>query len=199
MPWSNEGGGGGPWGSPGGQSPWGGGRGGGGGGGGGGGTPDIQTMLATVDAEGATFVVSKGESGGGGGGGGGGGQAAIVLDPNAPLGFSEDIYPILMSVADGGDGCVSCHNAQHILPFTGTPEETLALLNADAVDPAGVPRINLAEPELSPFVTNPTYEPIPDHPNAFWTTNSNHYLGVVAWITQGAALLRADAVLPVDE
>jgi len=45
MPWNNQGGGGGPWGSPGGQNPWG--RGGGGSGGGGGGQqpPDFEDMI----------------------------------------------------------------------------------------------------------------------------------------------------------
>ena len=169
----------------------------GGGGGGGGGDGGIQLVQATVVADGATFVNTAGAAGEGGGGGGGGGQAAIVLDPNSPLGFTEDIHPVLMAVADGGDGCVSCHDANHILPFTGTPEEVLARLNEEAVDPAGVLRINLLEPALSPFVMNPVYEAIPNHPNAFWTVNSNHYIGIIAWITQGAALLRADAVLPI--
>ncbi len=170
---------------------------GGGGGGGGGGNGGIQTVLVTVLADGASFALSS--TGGGGGGGGGGGNAAIVLDPNAPLGFTEDIYPILQTIADGGDGCATCHNAQHPLSFIGTPEETLVLLNADAIDPAGVPRIDLLNPADSPFVTNPVFEPVPNHPNAFWTVNSNHYIGSVAWITQGAALLRADAVLPPPE
>jgi hypothetical protein len=168
----------------------------GGGGGGGGGDGGIQTVSATVLADGATFVNPASEAGGGGGGGGRGGQAAIVLDPNSPLGFTEDIYPVLMTVAEGGDGCVSCHNEAHILPFTGTPEETLALLNLEAVDPLGTLRIDLVNPELSAFLTNPVYEAIPNHPNAFWTVNSNHYQGIMAWIVQGAALLRADAVLP---
>lgn len=169
----------------------------GGGGGGGGGDGGIQTVQATVTADGATFVNTAGEAGGGGGAGaGGGGQASIILDPNSPLGFTEDIYAVLIDVAKGGDGCVTCHDAAHILPFTGTPEETLALLNLEALDPVGVLRINLEVPELSPFVTNPVYEAIPNHPNAFWTVNSNHYRGIIAWIEQGAALLRADAVLP---
>ena len=170
----------------------------GGGGGGGGGDGDIQTVLVTVSADGATFAVSSAGAMGGGGGGGGGGTPAIVLDPNVQLGFTEDIYPLLQTVAMGGDGCATCHDALHILPFIGTPEETLALLNLDAIDPAGVPRINLLSPAESPFVMNPVYEAIPNHPNAFWTVNSNHYIGTVAWITQGAALLRADAVLPVE-
>jgi hypothetical protein len=168
----------------------------GGGGGGGGGNGGIQLVQATVLANGATFVNTAGAAGEGGGGGGGG-QAAIVLDPNSPLGFTEDILPVLMAVADGGDGCVSCHDAAHILPFTGTPAEVLARLNEGAVDPLGEIRINLLEPALSPFVMNPVYEAIPNHPNAFWTVNSNHYRGIIAWIEQGAALLRADAVLPI--
>lgn len=160
---------------------------------------EIQVVQATVLADGATFVNTAGGGGDVGGGGGGGGQANIVLDPNSPLGFTEDIYPVLMAVADGGDGCITCHNANHILPFTGTPAEVLARLNEEAIDPIGVLRINLIEPALSPFVTNPVYEAIPNHPNAFWTVNSNHYIGILAWITQGAALLRADAELPIPE
>jgi hypothetical protein len=153
-------------------------------------------VQVTVSTDGITFARSSGVGGGGGGGGGGGNAATIVLDPNAPLGFTEDIYPVLQQVVTGGDGCVGCHDAAHLLPFSGTPEDTLALLLLDAIDPAGVPRINLLVPAESPFVTNPVYEAIPNHPNAFWTVNSNHYIGILAWITQGAALLRADAVLP---
>jgi hypothetical protein len=171
--------------------------GGGGGGGGGGGDGGIQVVSATVIADGATFVNTAGAPGEGGGGGGGGGQALIVLDPDSPLGFTEDIYPVLMAVADGGDGCISCHDANHILPFTGTPEEVYLRLQGEAVDPLGTPYINLLEPALSPFVMNPVYEAIANHPNAFWTVNSNHYRGIIAWIVQGAALLRADAVLPL--
>ncbi len=168
---------------------------GGGGGGGGGGDGGIQTVAVTVGLNGVTFANSAGVASAGAGGGSGA-AATIVLDPNAPLGFTEDIYPILQTVATGGDGCVGCHDANHLLPFTGTPEETLALLLLDAIEPAGVPRINLLSPADSPFVTNPVYEAIPNHPNAFWTVNSNHYKGAIAWIAQGAALLRADAVLP---
>ncbi len=160
---------------------------------GGGGNGGIQVVQATVLANGATFVNTAGAAGEGGGGG----QAAIVLDPLSPLGFTEDIHPILMAVADGGDGCVSCHDAAHVLPYIGTPVEVLARLNEVAVDPVDVLRLNLLEPALSPFVMNPVYEAIPNHPNAFWTVNSNHYKGIIAWIEQGASIDRAGAVLPI--
>lgn len=148
-----------------------------------------QTIFIIVPPGGASFVLSSlnGE---------GRGAPTIVLDPNTKLGFTEDIYPLLQISASGGDGCAVCHDASHPLNYTAGPELTLAQLNMDAMDPVGVPRINMATPEDSPFVLNPVYEDVPNHPNVFWTVNANHYKGIVAWVKQGAALLREDAVLP---
>ncbi len=154
--------------------------------------PDLagtQTIFVIVPQEGASFVVSNIN-------GDGRGDPTLVLDPTSALGFVEDIYPILQTVARGGDGCATCHVSDFVLPLVGTAEETFALLQMDAVSPAGTPLINLSEPEASPFLQNPVYEDVPNHPNVFWTINSNHYQGIIAWITQGAALLREDAVLP---
>ncbi|MBL4633449.1 MAG: hypothetical protein JKY56_06245 [Kofleriaceae bacterium] len=147
-----------------------------------------QTIFIIVPAGGASFVLSSlnGE---------GRGAPTRVLDPTVKLGFTEDIYPILQISAVGGDGCAVCHDASHPLNYTAGPEATLALLQLDAMDPVE-PRLNMDSPEDSPFVLNPVYEDVPNHPNVFWTVNANHYKGIVAWIAQGAALLREDAVIP---
>lgn len=148
-----------------------------------------QTIFIIVPPGGASFVLSSlnGE---------GRGAPTIVLDPSTKLGFTEDIYPLLQISALGGDGCAVCHDASHALNYTGGPALTLDQLMLDAMDPVGSPRIDMIDPEQSPFVLNPVYEDVPNHPNVFWTVNANHYKGIVAWIRQGAALLREDAVLP---
>lgn len=148
-----------------------------------------QTIFVIVPEGGVSFVTSNLN-------GDGRGEPTIVLDPESPLGFTEDIHPILQTVARGGDGCATCHVADFFLPFVGNAETTLGLLEMDAVNPAGAPRINLDDPVSSPLLQNPVYEDVPNHPNVFWTINSNHYRGILAWINQGAPLLRADAVLP---
>jgi len=148
-----------------------------------------QTIFIIVPDDGASVVLSSlnGE---------GRGPPSRILDPNVKLGFTEDIYPTLQISSLGGDGCAVCHDASHPLNYTAGAEATLAQLNLDAMDPIGEPRINLSSPEDSPFVQNPVYEDVPNHPNVFWTVNANHYIGIVAWIRQGAPLLREDAVLP---
>ncbi len=148
-----------------------------------------QTIFVIVPEGGVSFVTSNLN-------GDGRGEPTIVLDPESPLGFTEDIHPILQTVARGGDGCATCHVADFFLPFVGNAETTLGLLQMDAVNPAGSPRISLSDPVSSPLLQNPVYEDVPNHPNVFWTINSNHYRGILAWINQGAPLLRADAVLP---
>ncbi len=149
----------------------------------------VQTIFAIVPPDGASFILSSIN-------GDGRGDPRIVLDPTVKIGFKEDIYPILQTVARGGDGCTACHDHTHPLSYIGTPEVTYELLKLDALDPVGEPLLNMGSPEQSPFLQNPVYEDVPNHPNVFWTVNSNHYKGIIAWIEQGAALLREDAVLP---
>lgn len=148
-----------------------------------------QNIFVIVPDGGVSFVTSNLN-------GDGRGDPTIVLDAESALGFTEDIHPILQTVARGGDGCATCHVADFFLPFVGDAESTLTLLQMDAVSPAGSPRIDLNNPVASPLLQNPVYEDVPNHPNVFWTVNSNHYRGILAWIEQGAPLLRADAVLP---
>ncbi|MCP4445245.1 MAG: hypothetical protein GY811_07875 [Myxococcales bacterium] len=148
-----------------------------------------QTIFVIVPDDGVSFVTSNLN-------GDGRGDPTIVLDAESALGYTEDIHPILQTVARGGDGCATCHVADFFLPFVGDAEATLALLQMDALSPAGTPRIDLSDPVASPLLQNPVYEDVPNHPNVFWTINSNHYRGILAWIEQGAPLLRADAVLP---
>jgi hypothetical protein len=134
----------------------------------------IDTMVTVSGPE--SFTLARTMNGGGGGGGAN----------NGAYDFMSDVYPILMTGAEGGVGCKNCHRAgglAALLPFDGTPANTHALVIADPTI------VDLINPIDSLLLTKPLYEDPPNHPNAtFASIDDPNYVIIMTWITQGAIL-----------
>lgn len=107
----------------------------------------------------------------------------LVLPTN--VSFKNQIFPIFSA-----RGCVACHTGGGIgkdlggLHLDGGSNLAYRELTTERV---GI-RINLAMPEMSLILTNPSREDPPDaHPNVTWTGPTDpDYLKILVWIREGA-------------
>lgn len=104
--------------------------------------------------------------------------------------FDSQVYPLFLSVTQGGLGCQGCHIAPTpagAMNLGGGPAMAFAQL-----DPVARPdgrRVNLADPAASLVLTNPLFNPsIPQtHPIiAFTSTQDPGYRTILTWIQEGA-------------
>lgn len=113
------------------------------------------------------------------------------LDPRG-IDFDSQIYPLFLTVAQGGLGCQGCHtNQAGVAPagglnLYGGPSAAYASL-----DPMAYPsRVDVAAPDRSLLLKRPLYEADgpQDHPIfAFASTEDPGYRLVRQWIMEGAA------------
>lgn len=111
-------------------------------------------------------------------------------DPGEPVDFDTQIYPLFLSVTQGGYGCLGCHtNADGAQPAAGFnlyggPADAYAALN-----PAMYPeRVNIMQPSMSLLLSKPLYEDngMQNHPiAAFISRTDEGYVLIQRWIRQG--------------
>ena len=122
-------------------------------------------------------------------------ESGIVAPPgNEPppvdVSFTNEVYPLFLTVDQGGYGCLGCHTNQGQTPagglnLYGGPAAAFAALN-----PAQYPnRVNLANPAASLVLTKPLYETdgVQNHPIfAFLSEQDPGYRTLYGWIQGGA-------------
>jgi hypothetical protein len=110
-----------------------------------------------------------------------GGQ--LVLPTN--VSFTTSIFPIFAA-----RGCVACHSGGGIGKDLGGLhlDGGANLAYRELVEERPGIRVNLAMPEKSLVLTNPSREDPPDrHPNVTWTGPTDpDYLKLLVWIREGA-------------
>ena len=122
--------------------------------------------------------------------------------PAPPVGgvdFDTQIYPLFLTVAEGGLGCIGCHTNQGGadpaggMNLYGGPAEAYASLDPNQYDQ----RVNTVNPDRSYLLVRPLYEPdgLQDHPIfAFTSPQDAAYRLILTWITEGG--LRNNVNLP---
>lgn len=105
--------------------------------------------------------------------------------------FDTQVYPLLLSVNEGGLGCTGCHtNLGGASPAGGMNLYGGPDVAYQSLDPVRYPgRVNVQSPEQSRLLTKPLYEAdgVQDHPIfAFLGTNDPQYQIVLSWIRDGA-------------
>lgn len=105
--------------------------------------------------------------------------------------FDTQVYPLLLSVFEGGLGCTGCHtNANGAAPAAGLNLYGGPAAAYAALDPASYPdRVNLDAPAESLLLTKPLYEVEgpQDHPIfAFLSSDDPQYQIIYNWIREGA-------------
>ena len=117
---------------------------------------------------------------------------APVPPPINGIDFDSQIYPLFLSVAEGGFGCVGCHTNQDDaqpaggMNLFGGPFEAYSSLN-----PAQYPlRVNVDSPGDSYLLVRPLYEAdgVQDHPIfAFTSPQEPGYQLIYNWIQEGGS------------
>lgn len=110
--------------------------------------------------------------------------------PGNNVDFDSQIYPLFLTVGQGGLGCQGCHTSEN----GATPSGALDLSGGPAnaytdLDPNNnSARVNTANPAASLLLTKPLFEAsgAQNHPIfAFASTNDPAYQLVLQWITEG--------------
>jgi hypothetical protein len=118
----------------------------------------------------------------------------VVQPPIAGVDFDTQVYPLFLTVPQGGLGCQGCHSGA--TPAAGmdlvTPEVAYASL-----DPATYPmRVNVSDPDASLVLSKPLYEAEgpQNHPIfVFASPTDPGYQIIRTWISEGA---QRNVVLP---
>lgn len=136
-----------------------------------------------------TTLAETGTPGGGG------------VPPPGNVDFDTQIYPLFLTVAQGGLGCQGCHTNQGgATPSAGMNLYGGAETAYNSLNPATYPnRVNLANPDASYLLVRPLYEAngVQDHPIfAFASSQDPAYQLIRAWIAGGA--VRTVAQAPVS-